>query len=53
MTSQCKTERNEDDDDDKNKNINKTKVFALAFVSMKEKLSFVNKCKQKTTVQFR
>lgn len=54
MKSQCKTERNEDeDDDDKIKNINKNKMFALEFVSMKEKLFFVNKCKKKTTVQFR
>jgi hypothetical protein len=45
MKSQCKAERNEDDD--KIKNINETKVFALAFVSMRQKLFFVNKCKQK------
>lgn len=51
MKSQCKTEKNEDYETIKN--INKTEVFAVAFVSMKEKLFFVNKCKQKTTVKFR
>lgn len=38
MKSQCKAERNQDDN--KIKNINKTEVFALLFVSMKQKLFF-------------